>query len=260
MAAVTENVQQPLRYMARELDPLTGLYHVRNRWYDPVANRFVSEDPIGLAGGINTYAYASNNPMNALDPWGLQSCYVIWNIVWEVTHQYGRETSRREVSRRAAAYWCEGGSTHNLRDLPGSSGGPDVESITPRTFCSALKNDLALQHIVEEVRARALKSGVEHGAWLVPGPGGELTAIWARPGTRTGMSSGPRPPGGSIFLHGHPNFGVDASGGLWRQSLSPRDHTWALNHPGIGIVATAKDTTSMLNSDWQAAQVRCPRN
>jgi RHS repeat-associated protein len=68
---VTENVQQPLRYMARELDPITGLYYVRNRWYDPVANRFVSEDPIGLEGGINLYAYAANNPVNLRDPMGL---------------------------------------------------------------------------------------------------------------------------------------------------------------------------------------------
>jgi RHS repeat-associated protein len=53
------------------LDPITGLYYVRNRWYDPVMNRFVSEDPIGLTGGINMYAYVGNNPLNARDPLGL---------------------------------------------------------------------------------------------------------------------------------------------------------------------------------------------
>ncbi|HEX8692781.1 MAG TPA: RHS repeat-associated core domain-containing protein [Longimicrobium sp.] len=68
---VTEGVPQPLRYMARELDALTGLYYVRNRWYDPVLARFVSDDPIGLAGGINTYAYVGNSPTNYLDPLGL---------------------------------------------------------------------------------------------------------------------------------------------------------------------------------------------
>jgi uncharacterized protein RhaS with RHS repeats len=36
--------------------------------------RFVNEDPIGLAGGINVYAYVENNPVNALDPLGLCSC------------------------------------------------------------------------------------------------------------------------------------------------------------------------------------------
>jgi RHS repeat-associated protein len=73
--ATSEAVYQPLRYMARELDPLTGLYYVRNRWYDPQMQRFISEDPIGLAGGINIYAYAANSPTNLRDPSGLNpSC------------------------------------------------------------------------------------------------------------------------------------------------------------------------------------------
>jgi RHS repeat-associated protein len=62
---------QPLRYMAREIDTATGLYYVRARWYDPAMARFVSQDPIGLAGGMNTYAYAGNDPVNHRDPSGL---------------------------------------------------------------------------------------------------------------------------------------------------------------------------------------------
>jgi len=44
-------------------------YH-RARWYDPQARRFISEDPIGLDGGINLYAYVENNPLNMVDPYG----------------------------------------------------------------------------------------------------------------------------------------------------------------------------------------------
>lgn len=64
-------VTNPLRFAARELDPSTGLYYVRARWYDPVQGRFISEDPIGLGGGINNYAYALNDPVNLGDPSGL---------------------------------------------------------------------------------------------------------------------------------------------------------------------------------------------
>jgi RHS repeat-associated protein len=67
-----ENVEQPLRYTAREYDADNLLYFYRARYYDPTIRRFVSEDPIGLAGGINPYAYVSNNPMNFRDPSGLQ--------------------------------------------------------------------------------------------------------------------------------------------------------------------------------------------
>ena len=66
-----EQVPQPLRYAAREYDAETGLYFVRARYYDPQQGRFVSEDPIGLEGGINLYTYVGGNPMNFTDPSGL---------------------------------------------------------------------------------------------------------------------------------------------------------------------------------------------
>jgi RHS repeat-associated protein len=47
------------------------LYYMRNRWYEPRTGRFLSEDPIGLAGGINVYAFAAADPVNGLDPFGL---------------------------------------------------------------------------------------------------------------------------------------------------------------------------------------------
>lgn len=43
----------------------------RARYYDPQLKRFVSSDPIGLEGGLNTYAYVGNNPLKYVDPLGL---------------------------------------------------------------------------------------------------------------------------------------------------------------------------------------------
>ncbi|MEK7893027.1 RHS repeat-associated core domain-containing protein, partial [Burkholderia contaminans] len=45
----------------------------RYRYYDPSSGRFISKDPIGLAGGINVYQYAPN-PLGWIDPIGLAKC------------------------------------------------------------------------------------------------------------------------------------------------------------------------------------------
>ena len=42
-----------------------------HRFYDPETGRYISADPIGLAGGVNLYAYVQNNPVNWIDPEGL---------------------------------------------------------------------------------------------------------------------------------------------------------------------------------------------
>jgi RHS repeat-associated protein len=60
-------------FTGRELDS-TGLYFYRARYYSPTLQRFVSEDPVGFAGGnANLYGYVDNSPTNADDPLGLWS-------------------------------------------------------------------------------------------------------------------------------------------------------------------------------------------
>ncbi|MFN6817586.1 RHS repeat-associated core domain-containing protein, partial [Proteus mirabilis] len=47
----------------------TGLHYNTFRYYAPDLGRFTQQDPLGLAGGINLYAYAPN-PLTWVDPWG----------------------------------------------------------------------------------------------------------------------------------------------------------------------------------------------
>ena len=61
----------PFQFTGRENDGTTGLYYYRARYYHPVLQRFISEDPIGFAGeDVNLYAYVGNDPVNAIDPDG----------------------------------------------------------------------------------------------------------------------------------------------------------------------------------------------
>ncbi|MFT2789727.1 RHS repeat-associated core domain-containing protein [Serratia sp. T13T92] len=67
--------RQPLRYAGQYLDEETGLHYNTYRYYAPEVGRFITPDPIGLAGGLNLYQYAPN-PLSWLDPLGLNTTIV----------------------------------------------------------------------------------------------------------------------------------------------------------------------------------------
>jgi RHS repeat-associated protein len=59
----------PARFTGRE-DDGTGLYFARERYYSPVLQRFLSEDPTGFEGGVNLHSYVGNQPTEMVDPYG----------------------------------------------------------------------------------------------------------------------------------------------------------------------------------------------
>jgi len=63
----------PYTYTGRERDKESNLYYYRARYYDASRGSFIEEDPIGLLGGINMYGYVVGNPVNFIDPFGLEA-------------------------------------------------------------------------------------------------------------------------------------------------------------------------------------------
>jgi RHS repeat-associated protein len=63
-------IDNPLRFQGQYHDPETGLHYNRHRYYNPNTGRFITPDPIGLAGGLNNYQYVPN-PTGWVDPLGL---------------------------------------------------------------------------------------------------------------------------------------------------------------------------------------------
>jgi len=66
-------IDNPLRFQGQYFDAETGLHYNRHRYYNPSSGRFLTPDPIKLAGGVNNYKYV-NNPTGWVDPLGLDEC------------------------------------------------------------------------------------------------------------------------------------------------------------------------------------------
>lgn len=73
----SSSVENPFLFTGREWDADAGLHFYRTRYYNPEVGRFISKDRIGLRGGVNLFAYASNNPSTYGDPFGLSTIVII---------------------------------------------------------------------------------------------------------------------------------------------------------------------------------------
>ncbi|MBJ7312914.1 RHS repeat-associated core domain-containing protein [Rugamonas sp. CCM 8940] len=135
----------PFQYTGRENDG-NGLYYYRARYYAPALARFVSSDPIGLAAGVNTYAYVGGNPLGYTDPFGLDA--TIWSP--------GPGRSLRDGPRNGnwgGGRWSGGVSGGGTGTAPPTDSGDACymrhdqcyDSNTPRATCD--------RRLVDELRA-----------------------------------------------------------------------------------------------------------
>jgi RHS repeat-associated protein len=90
-------------FQGREHEELTGPVHEdgltyhRNRFYSSGSGSFTSPDPIGYSGGTNLYGFAGGDPVNAVDPMGLDTIKIKDGIAYWVMEKDGKEAGRQQI-------------------------------------------------------------------------------------------------------------------------------------------------------------------
>ncbi|MCT2591451.1 DUF6531 domain-containing protein [Streptomyces sp. N2-109] len=138
-----DGVSCPLRFPGQYADPETGLNHNYFRYYDPETARYLTPDPIGLAGGYAPHSYVPN-PFTWLDPLGLSLLDVTKNGVRIVVHEY-------DVDKPAHAH-VTGGGGREVRI------GPNGHPIDGQPELTRTQRQ-AVEHYKTEVRQAVRKLG-----------------------------------------------------------------------------------------------------
>jgi hypothetical protein len=103
-----------------------------NRYYDPIIGRYVTSDPIGLDGGINTYLYTANNPLRYVDLSGLfYSCALSFGS--GCNEHYFKDTLSGKGSVFSNCYVC------NAKCVIKFAGGPTGETAAKKCIYLARK-------------------------------------------------------------------------------------------------------------------------
>lgn len=83
----------PWRFSSKRLDAESGFLYFGKRYYDPSSCLWTTQDPLGLMESPNPYAFASNNPLSRIDPYGLFSFSTLWQSFYHQLSSIGHQVA-----------------------------------------------------------------------------------------------------------------------------------------------------------------------
>ncbi len=143
-----------LRLPGQYFDSETNTHYNYFRDYDPLTGRYVQSDPIGLRGGLNTYVYANQNPINVTDPTGEYALGPILQILRIIGQAIGVGS---------ASY----GATSLVLSVQGIQAAKDVYQATRDTYYECLARKASGQNCDCSSEYNAFKRAER--AWLAAG-------------------------------------------------------------------------------------------
>ncbi|CNL55950.1 RHS protein [Yersinia pseudotuberculosis] len=99
----TSQLRQPLRMQGQYYDTESGLHYNRYRYYDPACGVFISQDPIGLKGGLNPYQFAVNT-LGWVDPLGLTGIIYLRTDRRSGREYIGKSKNQQTYEKRKKAH------------------------------------------------------------------------------------------------------------------------------------------------------------
>ena len=164
----TENNPQPFTFVG-QYGIQTGsanVYYMRARYYDADTGRFISEDPIGLDGGINLYSYVGGNPLLYNDPTGnCPSCIgAVANLAIDAGVSY---------YTTGTYTWTQAG----IALVAGATGGAAAQRIAQISRLAGTTRQIAANAVaggIINVAAGAANGSDDHGLNFALGVGGSV--------------------------------------------------------------------------------------